>query len=99
MCDALHTLLVWRRLDPGYPCHGEGGHTHRKEPSVDVAAWPHGLERQRFERVSKQRDLTMLNLEDLGMSEVEPRRRPLAATTAPASEAMVASPMETVPAS
>jgi len=41
----------------------------------------------------------MLNLEDLGMSEVEPRRRPLAATTAPASEAMVASPMETVPAS
>ena len=53
--------------------------THRKEPSVDVAAWPHGLERQRFERVSKQRDLTMLNLEDLGMSQVEIRDRPLAA--------------------
>ena len=52
--------------------------THRKEPSVDVAAWPHGLERQRFERVSKQRDLTMLKLEDLGMSEIEPRRWPLA---------------------
>ena len=63
-------------------------------------AWLHGLEKQQFERVSKQRDLTMLKLKDLGMSEIEPRRRPLAAITAPASEGpVVASPIETMPAS
>ena len=68
---------------------------------MDVAAWLHGLERQQVERASrKQRDLTMLKLEDLGMSEIEPRRWPLAAITAPASDgSVVASPMETVPAS
>jgi hypothetical protein len=44
--------------------------------------------------------LTMLNLEDLGMSEIEPRRRALAAIAAPASDGpVVASPMETVSAS
>jgi hypothetical protein len=51
-------------------------------------------------RVSKQRDLTMLRLEDLGMSEIEPQRWPLAAITAPASDGpVVASRMETVSAS
>jgi hypothetical protein len=37
----------------------------------------------------------MLNLEDLGMSEIEPRRQPLAAIAAPASDGpVIASPME-----
>jgi hypothetical protein len=37
----------------------------------------------------------MLNLEDLGMSQIEPRRRQLAAIAAPASDGQaVASPME-----
>ena len=46
-------------------------------------------------RVSKQRDLTMLNLEDLGMSETEPRRQPPAAIAAPASNGpVIASPIE-----
>ena len=46
-------------------------------------------------RVSKQRDLTMLNLEDLGMSEIEPRRQPPVAIAAPASDGpVIASPME-----
>ena len=47
-------------------------------------------------RVSKQRDRhpvlpdqTMLNLEDLGMSQVEPRRGPFAAIAAPASDGPV----------
>ena len=71
--------------------------THRKEPSVDVAAWPHGLERQRFERVSKQRDLTMLNLEDLGASQIElgpgcSRRSQRQHLT----DQVIASPMESV---
>ena len=35
---------------------------------MDVAAWLHGLEMQQYEpRVSKQRDLTLLNLEHLGI--------------------------------
>ena len=74
--------------------------THRKEASVDVAAWLHGLERQQFERASRNSGLTMLRLEDLGMSEIEPQRWPLAAITAPASDGpVVASRMETVSAS
>jgi hypothetical protein len=37
----------------------------------------------------------MLNLKDLGMSQIEPRRRPHAAIAAPASDAqVVASPMD-----
>jgi hypothetical protein len=37
----------------------------------------------------------MLNLKDLGMSQIEPRRRPPAAIAPPASDGpMVASPME-----
>jgi hypothetical protein len=74
---------------------------------VDFAAWLHGLAMQRYEPAFSKRDrrpvlpdLTMLNLEDLGMSEIEPRRRPLAAIAAPASDGpVVASPMETVSAS
>ena len=54
---------------------------------MDVAASLHGLEMQQSEPASrKQRDLTMLNLEDLGMSEIEPRRQPLAAIAAPAPD-------------
>jgi hypothetical protein len=42
----------------------------------------------------------MLKLEDLGMSEIEPQRWPLAAITAPASDGpVVAFRMETVSAS
>ena len=71
---------------------------------MDVAAWLHGLAMQRYEPVFSKRDrrpvlpdLTMLNLEDLGMSQVEPRHRPLAAIAAPASDGpVVTSPIECV---
>ena len=38
-----------------------------------VAAWLHGLEMQQYEPASRN-SATMLNLEDLGMSQIEPRR-------------------------
>ena len=56
--------------------------------------------RPRRARASKQRDPTMLNLENLGMSQIEPWRRPLAVIAVPASDRpVVASPIETLPAS
>ena len=70
---------------------------------MDVAAWLLGPRDAAVRaRVSKQGvrhsvlpDLTMLNLEDLRMSQIEPRRRPLAAIAAPASDGpVVASQIE-----
>ena len=77
--------------------------TDRKEAIIDVAGLaPRPRDAAVRARVSKTRDrrlmlpdLIMLNLEDLRMSQIEPRRRPLAAIAAPASDGpVVASQIE-----
>ena len=83
------------------PPSGEGART---SAGAEVAAWLYGLAMQRYEPAFRTRDrrpvlpdLTMLNLEDLGMSQVEIRDRPLAAIAAPASDGPLAtSPTECV---
>jgi hypothetical protein len=84
--------------------HGEGRHTSEggKRGRRGLAPRPRdaAVPARVFERRDRRPvlpDLTMLNLEDLGMSQVEPRHRPLAAIAAPASDGpVVTSPMECV---
>jgi hypothetical protein len=84
------TRFTFRPLGAGLTSRrivtGRAG-THRKEASVDVAAWLHGLAMQQYGPAfqnarSTLPDLTMLNLEDPGMSQVAVRDRPLAAIAA-----------------